>query len=143
MRKYILMVILFCLLPGCTDQSLPPPPPPPPMPPAVVWAPNEAPVVQVAEQTLLPLMQACNGMAPLRFLAEAMDCRLVSNRNITPDKPTFHEELLDTYQALVDYHRAMLEGLPPDVVGKKRETLIRQLKEDFAFYVARGGGGDG
>ena len=61
MRKYILMAILFCLLPGCTDQSLPPPPPPPPMPFAVVWAPNEAPVVQVAEQTLLPLMQACNG----------------------------------------------------------------------------------
>ena len=69
--------------------------------------------------------------------------RLVSNRGIVPDKATFHEELLDTYQALVEYHRAMLEGLPPDVVGKKRETLIRQLKEDFAFYVARVGGGDG
>lgn len=91
-------------------------------------------------ELLLPLMQACNGMAPLRFLAEAMDCRLVSNRNITPDKPTFHEELLDTYQALVDYHRAMLEGLPVDVVGKRREVLIRQLKEDFAFYVSQGGG---
>ncbi|EKO39094.1 MAG: hypothetical protein B193_2198 [Solidesulfovibrio magneticus str. Maddingley MBC34] len=94
-------------------------------------------------ELLLPLMQACDSTAPLRCLAEVLDCRLVSNRGITPDKPTFHEELLDTYQALADYHRAMLEGQPPDVVGKKRETLIRQLKEDYAFYVARVGGGDG
>ncbi|MYL85184.1 hypothetical protein GTA51_18965 [Desulfovibrio aerotolerans] len=91
-------------------------------------------------EMLLPLMQACNGAAPLRHLAEAMGYRLVSNREITPDKPTFHEELLDTYQALVDYHRAMLEGLPADVVGKRREVLVRQLKEDFVFYVSQGGG---
>jgi len=90
-------------------------------------------------ETLLPLMQACNSTAPLRCLAEAMEHRLVSNQDIKPDKPTFHEELLDTYQALVDYHRAMLEGLPADAVGKRREVLIRQLKEDFAFYVSRRG----
>lgn len=90
-------------------------------------------------EMLLPLMQACDSTAPLRVLAESMGYRLVSNRDIKPDKPTFHEELLDTYQALVDYHRAMLEGLPLDVVGKRREVLIRQLKEDFAFYVSRGG----
>ncbi|OLN24930.1 hypothetical protein DVDV_3788 [Desulfovibrio sp. DV] len=90
-------------------------------------------------ETLLPLMQACNSTVPLRCLAEAMDHRLVSNKDIKPDKPTFHEELLDTYQALVDYHRAMLEGLPVEVVGARREVLIRQLKEDFAFYVSRGG----
>jgi len=91
-------------------------------------------------ETLLPLMQACNSTAPLRFLAEAMEHRLVSNRDIKPDKATFHEELLDTYQALVDYHRAMLEGLPADVVGKRREVLIRQVKEDFVFYLSEGGG---
>ncbi len=90
-------------------------------------------------ETLLPLMRACGSTAPLRFLAEAMDHRLVSNRDITPDKPTFHEELLDTYQALVDYHRAMLEGQSVEAVGKRRESLIRQLKEDFAFYVSRAG----
>jgi len=91
-------------------------------------------------EMLLPLMQACTSTAPLRCLAEAMGYRLVSTRDITPDKPTFHEELLDTYQALVDYHRAMLEGLSADVVGKRREVLIRQLKEDFAFYVSSGRG---
>jgi len=95
-------------------------------------------------ETLLPLMQACGSTAPLRFLAEAMDHRLVSNHGITPDKATFHEELLDTYQALADYHRSMLEGQPVEVVGKRREVLIRQLKEDFAFYVSRhGGAGEG
>ena len=90
-------------------------------------------------ETLLPLMQICGSTAPLRCLAEAMGHRLVSGKAITPDKPTFHEELLDTYQALVDYHRAMLEGLPVEVVGARREVLIRQLQEDFAFYVSRGG----
>lgn len=53
------MAALFCLLPGCAEQPLPPPPPP--MPFTVVWAPNEAPIMQVAEQTLLLLMQDCNG----------------------------------------------------------------------------------
>lgn len=58
MRSYIVLAALFCLLPGCAERPLPPPPPP--MPFTVVWAPNEAPIVQVAEQTLLPLMQDCN-----------------------------------------------------------------------------------
>ena len=53
-------------------------------------------------ELLLPLMLACDSTAPLRCLAEALDCRVVSNRGIIPDKPTFHEELLDTYQALAD-----------------------------------------
>ena len=88
-------------------------------------------------EMLLPLMRACGSMAPLRCLAEAMGYRLVSSQDIVPDKPTFHEELLDTYQALTEYHRAMLEGLPVEIVGKRREVLIRQLKDDFAFYLAR------
>ncbi|MHC1790570.1 phage regulatory CII family protein [Solidesulfovibrio sp.] len=90
-------------------------------------------------EMLLPIMQACNSTTPLRVLAEAMGYRLVSNRDIKPDKPTFHEELLDTYQALVEYHRAMLEGLPLEVVGRRREVLIRQLKEDFVFYASETG----
>lgn len=87
-------------------------------------------------ELLLPLMLACNSTLPLRFLAEGMGFRLVSTRDIEPDKPTFHEELLDTYQALVEYHRAMLDGRAIEDVAKRREVLIRQLKEDFAFYSA-------
>ncbi len=88
-------------------------------------------------EMLLPLMQACNSTLPLRYLAEEMGYRVVSVRDIRPDKPTFHEELLDTYQALVEYHRSMLDGAPVELVAKRREVLIRQLKEDFAFYMSR------
>ncbi|WP_428562452.1 MAG: phage regulatory CII family protein [Solidesulfovibrio sp. DCME] len=88
-------------------------------------------------EMLLPLMRACDSTLPLRFLAEGMGHRVVSVRDIEPDKPTFHEELLDTYQALTAYHRAMLEGRSVEEVAKRREVLIRQLKEDFAFYTTR------
>jgi len=88
-------------------------------------------------EMLLPLMQACNSALPLRYLAEAMEYRIVSVKDIKPDKPTFHEELLDTYQALVEYHRSMLEEDSVEIVAKRREVLIRQLKEDFAFYMSR------
>lgn len=55
MYKYCVMVALFCLLPGCVERPLPPP-----MPFMVAWAPAEAPAVQVAPQSLQPLMLACN-----------------------------------------------------------------------------------
>ena len=59
MLKYIVMAALFCVLPGCVERTLPPPPPP--MPFTVVWAPDEAPAVQVAAKTLYALMTDCNG----------------------------------------------------------------------------------
>ncbi|MGD9610437.1 MAG: phage regulatory CII family protein [Desulfovibrionaceae bacterium] len=88
-------------------------------------------------EMLLPLMRACNSVIPLRHLAEELGYRVASAKDITPDKPTFFEELLDTYQALVDYHRIMLEGGSVEAVAKCRETLIRQAKEDYAFYISR------
>lgn len=84
---------------------------------------------------LLPLMQACNSVAPLRYLAGMMSHRVSSTMEIIPDKQTFHEELLDTYEALVEYHRAMLKGESIDVVAEHRELLIRSLKEDFVAYM--------
>lgn len=59
MLKYIVMAALFCVLPGCVERTLPPPPPP--MPFTVVWAPDEAPAVQVAAKTLSSLLIDCNG----------------------------------------------------------------------------------
>jgi hypothetical protein len=88
-------------------------------------------------EMLLPLMRACNSTIPLRHLAEELGYRVASVKDITPDKPTFFEELLDSYQALVEYHRAMLEGQSVETVAKARETLIRQIKEDYAFFVRR------
>ena len=58
MLKYLVMAALFCMLPGCVESTLPPPPPP--MPFTVVWAPDEAPAVQVAAKALSPLMTDCN-----------------------------------------------------------------------------------
>lgn len=91
-------------------------------------------------ELLLPLMKACNSIAPLRHMAASMGYRVASMREISPDKPSFHEELLDTYQALVDYHRAMMDGQPVDVVAEFREVLVRQLKEDFVAFMERRGG---
>ncbi|GFK96144.1 hypothetical protein NNJEOMEG_04024 [Fundidesulfovibrio magnetotacticus] len=87
-------------------------------------------------ELLLPLMQSCDSIAPLRYLADRMGYRVVANRDIIPDKTTLHEELLDTYQALVDYHRSMLERQPLEVVSDYREHLIRQLKEDFVAFMS-------
>lgn len=88
-------------------------------------------------ELLLPLMTACESISPLRHMAAALGYRLSSMREIRPDKATFHEELLDTYQALADYHRAMIDGQPPDIVAEYREVLVRQLKEDFVAFVER------
>lgn len=87
-------------------------------------------------ELLSPLMQSCESIAPLRLLASRLGYRVVANKNITPDKGSLHEELLDTYQALVEYHRAMLEKQPLEVVSRYREVLIRQLKEDFVAFMS-------
>ena len=58
MLKYVVMAALFCLLPGCVESPLPPPPPP--MPFMAVWAPDEAPAVQVAFAALSSQMKDCN-----------------------------------------------------------------------------------
>ncbi|GFK94399.1 hypothetical protein NNJEOMEG_02243 [Fundidesulfovibrio magnetotacticus] len=82
-------------------------------------------------------MKVCNSIAPLRYMAGHMGYRVASMREISPDKCSFHEELLDTYQALVEYHRSMMEDRSPEVVAEYREVLIRQLKEDFVAYMER------
>lgn len=88
-------------------------------------------------ELLVPMMKICNSVAPLRYMAGVMGYRVASMREISPDKCTFHEELLDTYQALVEYHRAMMEEQPLEVVAELREVLIRQLKEDFVAFMGR------
>lgn len=87
-------------------------------------------------ETLVPLMQACESIMPLRFLASRMNCRVVSMREVVPDKPTLLEELLDTYPMLSEYHRAILAKQPMEEVAELREQVIRQVQEDFVAYVA-------
>lgn len=85
-------------------------------------------------ELLLPLMRACDSILPLRYLASRMNCRVVSLREVTPDKDTLHEELLDSYAALARYHRAILKKEPPEKVAELRERVIRQVQEDFVAY---------
>ena len=86
-------------------------------------------------ELLLPLMDVCKSISPLRHMAAAMGYRVSSMHKIIPDKSTFHEELLDTYQALAAYHKAMMDGLPMETVEEHREVLLRQLKEDFVAFM--------
>lgn len=88
-------------------------------------------------EIFLPLMQLCDSIAPLRYMAAQMGYRISSTQDIKPSKPVFHEELLDTYEALVEYHRAMLRGDPVEAVDERREVLIRKSQEDFAAYLDR------
>ena len=88
-------------------------------------------------EMLLPLMRACGSIMPLRFLASRMDSRVASLRDVTPDKSTLHEELLDSYDALAQYHRAIMDNEPLENVAELREMLIRQVQEDFVAYAQR------
>ena len=88
-------------------------------------------------ETLLPLMRACGSVAPLRFLATRLGCRVVSLREVRPDKDTLHEELLDSYDALTRYHRAIRDNEPPETVAELRELVIRQVQEDFVAYTRK------
>jgi len=87
-------------------------------------------------ETLVPLMQACESIMPLRYLASRMQCRVVSMREVVPGKPTLLEELLDTYPMLSEYHRAILAKQSIEEVAELREQVIRQVQEDFVAYAA-------
>lgn len=85
-------------------------------------------------ELLLPLMRACGSVAPLRYLAAHLGCRVVSLSEVSPDKPTLHEELLDSHDALAAYHRAIRDDEPLETVAELREQVIRQVQEDFVAY---------
>jgi len=89
-------------------------------------------------EMLLPLMRACASIMPLRFLAARMGCRVVSLQDVRPDKPSLHEELLDSYDAMANYHRAIREKEPLETVAELRERVIRQVQEDFVAYAQKG-----
>jgi hypothetical protein len=75
------------------------------------------PGAKLGVELLLPLMRLCNSIMPLRFLAARMGCRVVSMRELQPGKPTLHEELLVTYAALTEYHKAILDNEPLEKVA--------------------------
>lgn len=94
-------------------------------------------------EQLLPLMQACDSILPLRYLAARMGCRVVALKNAAPGKASLHEELLDSYDAMTRYHRAIRDGEPLERVAELRERVIGQVQEDFLAYRRKQTGGDG
>lgn len=88
-------------------------------------------------ELLLPLMQACGSVLPLRYLASRMEHRVVSMQPITPDKSSHLEEMLTTYPALAEYHQAIMEERPLEKVAELRENVIRQVQEDFVAYARK------
>ncbi|OLN30127.1 hypothetical protein DVDV_0729 [Desulfovibrio sp. DV] len=85
-------------------------------------------------EMLLPLMQACASIMPLRYLASRMGCRVVSLESGSPEKSSIHEELLDSYDAIAHYHRAIRSQEPLERVAELREQVIRQVQKDFVAY---------
>ena len=88
-------------------------------------------------ELLLPLMRACRSVMPLRFLASRMGYRVVSLEGIAPDSSSLTEKLLSTYPALAQYHQAIMDNQPLEVVAELREHVIRQAQEDFVAYARK------
>jgi len=85
-------------------------------------------------EQLLPLMQACESVLPLRYLATRVGCRVAALENATPGRATLHEELLDSYDAMTRYHRAIRNEEPLERVAELRERVMGQVQEDFLAY---------
>jgi hypothetical protein len=84
-------------------------------------------------ELLLPLMKSCRSVMPLRFLAARMDCRVSALPDVS-DGFSLLEQLLATYQALAEYHRAVLAEQPLERVAELREKVIGQVEADFVAY---------
>lgn len=95
---------------------------------------------KLGAELLLPLMQACDSVMPLRFLASRMGHRVVSMQPITPARSSLLEEMLTTYPALAEYHQAIMERQSFEKVAELREQVIRQVQKDFVAYAGAGDG---
>jgi len=66
--------------------------------------------------------------------AARLGCRVVALEEAAPEKSSLHEELLDSYDALARYHRAIRNQDPLERVAELREQVLRQVQEDFSAY---------
>ena len=97
---------------------------------------------KIGVETLLPLMQACGSVMPLRYLASRMGCRVVTLEKSATEKSSLHEELLDSYDAMARYHRAIRNEEAIERVAELRELVMRQVQEDFVAYRKKSTGGE-
>lgn len=85
---------------------------------------------------LLPLMQVCNSIAPLQYLASQLGYRIVNTNDVQPDKLTLAEECCDDLPPLTAFQQAILNGEPLHVVGEKLHRLTSELEQNFVAYRA-------
>lgn len=98
---------------------------------------EQDPSAKLGVEFLLPLMQACQSILPLRFLAARMGCRVATLPGPDLDHHSLSEELLATYPALAAYHQAIMEEQPLEQVAELRERVIEQAQADFVAYARK------
>lgn len=68
-------------------------------------------------------------------LIEIIGSSIPCKSQITPDKETLAEELLDDLPHVVAFHQAMMEGKHPGVTGALCAMAKRELDEDQQMYL--------
>jgi hypothetical protein len=72
--------------------------------------------------------------AVLRILASATNCYVRDRSDVTPDKETLAEEIIDDLPRLVEYHQA-LQGDDLEEVDRARAALERELTENRVKFI--------
>lgn len=70
--------------------------------------------------------------------ARIVGCSLVEDGEIVPDKPTLADECLDDLPALADYHQAMRQNAPIQVIRDLCRHAKREIDESLAMYETQG-----
>jgi len=71
-------------------------------------------------------------------LAAIVGCELAATGpSLAPDKDTIEAECLDDYPALTEFHQAMQDGAPEEVVRDKKRLAVIEINQTEAFYLTR------
>jgi len=85
---------------------------------------------------VLPLMEQCGDVSPLRYLAVRMNYRLTPMDGVSPDKPTLAEELNDDIQAVARCQRVLLDVGNTTLERAEEVTAlaIQELEENLVAF---------
>jgi len=67
--------------------------------------------------------------AGVNFLAESVGCRIKETDRPMPDKPNKHDECLDDYPALTNFHQAVREGKGWNEICHLAEEAKKEIDE--------------
>lgn len=71
-----------------------------------------------------------------RIFAHAVGCDLECTGDIRPDKDTLDHEMLDDFQHVAAFHKAMMELAPMPVVSGLADEAVREIRETKVKYFA-------